>query len=49
MYIQRGIGGLRVFIDSIAAVAILRSLDTGNSHAERNLPMRTEAASLGHL
>ena len=38
-----------MFIDSIAAVAILRSLDTGNSHAVRNLPMRTEAASLGHL
>ena len=36
-------------IDSIAAVAILRSLGTGKSHAVRNLPMRTDAASLGRL
>ena len=36
-------------IDSIAAVAILRSLDTGNWHDVRNLPMRTEAASLARL
>ena len=45
-----GTGGLRVpIIDSIAAVAILRSLGTGKSHAVRNLPMRTDAASLGRL
>ena len=36
-------------MDSIAAVAILRSLGTGKSHAVRNLPMRTDAASLGRL
>ena len=49
MHIQRGTGGLRVPMDSIAAVAILRSLGTGKSHAVRNLPMRTDAASLGRL
>ena len=38
-----------MYADRIAAVAILRSLDTGNSHAVRNLSMRTEAESLGRL
>ena len=38
-----------MLMDSIAAVAILRSLGTGKSHAVRNLPMRTDAASLGRL
>ena len=38
-----------MYADSIAAVAILLSLDTDNSHAVRKLSMRTEAASLGRL